>query len=397
MHILILTDRDWTHPQAGGTGTHLDALVSMWLQWGHRVTILTGAHANAPSLERSGNLTIYRKGSRSTVFPLAILRRLSGKLPQADVTLEVINGVCWLTPLWGLGPRVSLVHHVHRRMYVDEMGPKGRIAAFLLETLPLLTIYRRSSFLTVSEATKGDLAEMHALPSSAITVVYSGIDSASFAPLEKGPKPTMLYLGRLKAYKRIELLFDVLAALPDLSLDILGDGDHGPELVEIVRLRGLDNRVRFHGFVDDEVRRKMLAEAWVAVTASNTEGWSLSTIEAAASGTPTVDYPVGGLKESIVNGETGIHVDSLDQFIAAVDLIVSDEELRTRLSVQARARAMALSWDKAARETLAELEAEIHRTDSRPQARQRVTIPRPAPVAKEEAVAGGDREPRKNR
>ena len=396
MHVLILTDRDWTHPQAGGTGAHLDALVPRWLQWGHRVTILTGAHAKAPSLERSGNLTIYRKGSRSTVFPFAILRRLTGKLPRADVTLEIINGVCWLAPLWGLGPRVSLVHHVHRRMYVDEMGPKGRIAAFLLETLPLLMIYRRSSFLTVSEATKSELVEAHALPNSAVKVVYPGIDSTNFTPLRKGPAPTMLYLGRLKAYKRIELLFDVLAALPDLSLDIVGDGDHGAKLREIALMRGLDDRVRFHGFVDDETRRKKLAEAWLAVTASNTEGWSLSTIEAAASGTPTVAFPVGGLKESIVNGETGIHVDSLDQFIAAVDLIVSDEELRTRLSVQARARAMTLSWDKAARETLAALEAEIDRTDSRRQARQRATVPRPAPVADAEAVTSGDRGSERN-
>jgi len=392
MHILVLTDRDWTHPQAGGTGTHLDALVSRWLQWGHRVTILAGAHANAPSLERSGNLTIHRKGTRSTVFPFAILRRLTGRLPKADVTLEIINGVCWLTPLWGIGPRVSLVHHVHRRMYVDEMGPKGRIAAFLLETLPLMTIYRRSSLLTVSEATKSELVEAHALVGSAVQVVYSGIDSAKFSPLQETPEPTMLYLGRLKAYKRIELLFGVVAAMPQLSLDIVGDGDHGPELREIARLSGLDDRVRFHGFVDNETRCKMLAEAWVAVTASNTEGWSLSTLEAAASGTPTVAFPVGGLKESIVHGETGIHANSLDQFIAAVELIVNDKDLRTRLSVQARARAMTFSWDRAASKSLAALEAAVPGVDDLERAAQLENSPPLAAAAKAKAAASRDRE-----
>ena len=37
LHILILSDRDWTHPQGGGTGTNLFGQVSRWIAWGHRV------------------------------------------------------------------------------------------------------------------------------------------------------------------------------------------------------------------------------------------------------------------------------------------------------------------------------------------------------------------------
>src|ERR687891_702175 len=50
-HILILTDRDWTHPQAGGTGTHLYGLVSRWLAWGHKVTVIAGDHPGAEPVE----------------------------------------------------------------------------------------------------------------------------------------------------------------------------------------------------------------------------------------------------------------------------------------------------------------------------------------------------------
>src|ERR687886_529053 len=42
-HILLLTDRDWTHPQGGGTGTNLYGQVSRWIAWGHRVTVVAGA------------------------------------------------------------------------------------------------------------------------------------------------------------------------------------------------------------------------------------------------------------------------------------------------------------------------------------------------------------------
>ena len=74
LHILILSDRDWTHPQGGGTGTNLYGQVSRWLAWGHRVTVVASSYAGAPTEERIGNLTIHRMGGRATVFPRAIWR-----------------------------------------------------------------------------------------------------------------------------------------------------------------------------------------------------------------------------------------------------------------------------------------------------------------------------------
>ena len=66
-------------------------------------------------------------GTRLTVFPRAAwacLRR--GLARDADVVLEVVNGITFLTPLWLRRPRVALVHHIHRDHYVAEMGRPGR-------------------------------------------------------------------------------------------------------------------------------------------------------------------------------------------------------------------------------------------------------------------------------
>lgn len=352
MHILILTDRDWSHPEAGGTGVHLTGQIDHWLQWGHRVTVIAGGYDGARAVERRPNLTIYRVGSRVSVFPKTVLRGIAGRIPPADVTLEVINGICWLTPIWLKGPRVSLIHHVHKSMYVDEMGKKGRLAALALETFPLRTLYRSSRFLVVSEATKAEVERTHTIPSSAIDVVYPGVDSEFFQPGVKSNEPTMVYLGRLKSYKRVETLLDVVSAVNGLTLDLVGDGDHGNALKAAVSARGLDDRVRFHGHVNDETKRALLSRSWLAATASAAEGWSSSTLEAAASGTPTVAHPVGGLRESIVHNETGLHAETLDDLVAAAQRIVDDASLRTRLSVQARARAEVLSWERSARGTL---------------------------------------------
>ena len=130
--------------------------------------------------------------------------------------LEVINGITFLTPLWmRRTPRVGLIHHIHRDHYVQEMGRKGRLAAFLLETAPLRLLYRDTRFLTISDASARDIAA-HGIPREQINVGYIGVELDAFRPDPslRTPEPTLLYLGRLKRYKRIELVLDALAATP---------------------------------------------------------------------------------------------------------------------------------------------------------------------------------------
>src|SRR3954469_23008073 len=47
LHILVLTDREWTHPQGGGTGTNLFGQVMRWLAWGHRVTVIACGYSGS--------------------------------------------------------------------------------------------------------------------------------------------------------------------------------------------------------------------------------------------------------------------------------------------------------------------------------------------------------------
>src|SRR5437870_10982768 len=72
VHILVLTDRDWTHPQGGGTGTNLYGQIARWVAWGHRVTVIAGDYPGAKKVERLGPLlTVHRMGGRKSVFPRA--------------------------------------------------------------------------------------------------------------------------------------------------------------------------------------------------------------------------------------------------------------------------------------------------------------------------------------
>jgi glycosyltransferase involved in cell wall biosynthesis/O-antigen/teichoic acid export membrane protein len=363
VHILVLADRDWKHPQGGGSGANLREQALRWVAAGNRVTVVCCSYPGAAAVERDGALTIHRVGGRSTVFPRVIWRQWRGLVPDPDVVLEIVNGVTFLTPLWLRTPRVVLIHHIHRRHYVAEMGRRrGRIAALLLETLPLRLLYRDARFLTVSEAAAAEIAE-HGVPEQSIAVVRNGVAHGPPGvgrgpPLARAERPTLLFLGRLKRYKRIELLLDALERIPGARLEIAGDGEHRPELEREIAGRGLEGRVALHGHVDEARKRELLASAWVNVTASSNEGWCLTVMEAAACGTPSVAIAEGGLRESIVHERTGLLADDAAGLGEALARIVADGELRERLGHAALARSAEFSWDATAGASLAALEAE---------------------------------------
>jgi glycosyltransferase involved in cell wall biosynthesis/O-antigen/teichoic acid export membrane protein len=354
VHILLLTDRDWTHPQGGGTGTNLYGQVARWLAWGHRVTVIAGTYPGAAAVETPAEgLTIHRMGSRMTVFPRAAWATFRGVGRDADVVLEVVNGIAFCSPAWWWlkAPTVALIHHVHQDHYIAEMGPKGRIAAFVAEHAPLRLLYTRTPVLTISKAARDDLMGL-GLRREHLHVHYMGVDPPPAPPGEKAPRPRLLYLGRLKQYKRIEVVLDVLEAVPDAHLDIAGDGDHRPVLEQEIDERGLHDRVTLHGHVTEEEKFGLYGRAWVNLTASSAEGWCLTVMEAATVGTPSAALRVGGLEESIVDDQTGLLAETPDELATRVHDLVADRARRDELGDAARARARGFTWEHTAEQNL---------------------------------------------
>ena len=360
LNILVLADRDWTHPQGGGTGLNVYAQVVRWARWGHRVTVVAGEYPGSSRYEEvEPNLVVHRMGGRGSVFPRAILAVMRGLGRDADVVLEVINGITFLTPLWLRKPRVALVNHPHRDLYTGEFGPRvGRVLAAVFEELPLRHLYRRAPFLTISNSARDELVTIDGVPPEHITVCYCGVGPGPLRPRERAPEPRLLYLGRLKAYKRVEHVLDVLEAIPGATLDIAGAGDHGDPLGAEVARRGLSQRVRLHGRVDEETKARLLGEAWVHVTASASEGWSLTVMEAALCDTPSVALAVGGLRESILDGETGFLAHDLEGLTARVRQLIEDAELRERMGAAAGRRARTFTWERTAATNLEVLKTE---------------------------------------
>ena len=235
------------------------------------------------------------------------------------------------------------------------MGQRGRLAALVAERLPLATLYRHQPFLTISNAARRDMVAL-GVPSDQIHVAYLGVEPDAFVETRRDPVPTLLYLGRIKQYKRLEVLLDVLERIPGARLEVAGDGDHRPVLEAEIDRRGLRDRVTLHGFVSEQDKRDLYARAWVNLTASSAEGWCLTVMEAAGAGTPSAAMAVGGLPESIVDGQTGLLADTPAQLASEVAALVADPVRRDELGDAARARARGFTWDATAEANIAVLD-----------------------------------------
>jgi glycosyltransferase involved in cell wall biosynthesis/O-antigen/teichoic acid export membrane protein len=379
LHILLLTDRDWTHPQGGGTGTNLYGQVARWVAWGHRVTVIAGDYPGARPVEQlAPNLTIHRMGSRLTVFPRAARAVARGLGEDADVVLEVINGIAFFTPLWWFlrKPRVALVHHVHQDHYVAELGKRGKLAALLLEYLPLRFLYKGTQVLTISQSAHDDLVEQLGIDKELIHVAYLGVEPDQFHEGRRSEEPTLLYLGRLKQYKRVEVALDVLEGIPSAKLEIAGSGEWREVIEREIAERGLEERVTMHGFVPEEAKAELYGRAWLNLTASSAEGWCLTVMEAAACGTPSAALRVGGLAESIVDGETGVLADTPEELTEKVRAVVEEPQRRDELGAAAQARARGFTWENAAQANLQVLDrvASAPRTSLRAGVRSSDTV-----------------------
>jgi glycosyltransferase involved in cell wall biosynthesis len=242
--------------------------------------------------------------------------------------------------------KIAIIHHLIKRIFFKELPFYSAILGWLSEMMiPIL--YKKTKFVTVSESSKRELEEFGIAD---IEVVYNGVDMVQSGNLGKNLRPAIIFLGRLKRYKRIDLLIKaykiVSERVPETELLIVGDGDQRKELEQLAEETMI--KADFFGYVDEATKAKLLREAWVFVITSEKEGWGVTVIEANACETPCVAFDVQGLRDSIIDDVTGILVradGNVDNLAEAIIRVLEDDELREKLSKNALQYAKRFSWD----------------------------------------------------
>lgn len=363
LKILLLNWQDRENPQAGGAEVHLHEIFGRLAGRGHEIrAVVSGWKGCARRTELDG-IDIRRVGGRHS-FALrgrGAARSVLRAWP-ADVVVEDINKIPLYSPKWADRPVVALVPHLFGTTAFEEASwPVASVVWLAERAIP--SVYRGSAFHAISESTGEDLVA-RGIERTTITVIPPGIDHTAYRPgasVDRAAEPTVLYVGRLKRYKGLDVLFHAFVRLrdqaPDARLVIAGQGDDRARLEGLAGELGLQDRVSFLGFISEEEKRAWLRRAWVLAYPSPKEGGGIANVEAAASGTPVIASDSPGLRESVDPGVSGLLVRHGDPegWTRALSDVLGDPELRDRLGKGGIAHAARFSWERAANETEAHL------------------------------------------
>lgn len=356
MRLLVANWQDRLNPQAGGAEIHLHEVFSRLAQRGHSISLLVSGFEGAPQRENLDGMDVHRTGGRYT-FNLSAPGYYGRTLRNLgfDLFVEDLNKVPLFAPFWAREPVTLIVHHLFGTTAFQEASIPVAAATWLLEK-PLPRAYRTVPAVAVSQSTADDLVA-RGFQDRNIDVIPNGIDLDYYTPSagsHKSPTPTILYLGRLKRYKRVDLIVQAFAQVhtvyPEARLVIAGKGDAQGSLEQLAAELGLSDSVEFAGFVTDERKRALFRSAWIHVLTSSKEGWGITNLEAGACGTPTVASDAPGLRDSVVHDGTGFLVPHGDVKAIAARLteIIGNDALRARLGEGALNFARRFGWDATA-------------------------------------------------
>jgi len=227
----------------------------------------------------------------------------------------------------------------------------------------------------VSNFTKAEIEKLFGISSGRIEVVYNAIDDrflrghATAADRELIAKryqvtyPFLLYAGSISPHKNVARTIEAFSALkaelqkekafPDLKLIIIGDDLSGnPDLRRTVVRSGVQNDVRFLGFVPIEVLRIFYDEAKVFVFPSLYEGFGLPPLEAMAHGTPVVTSNVSSLPEVVGRAAVLVNPENVFDIMHALHRVLTDQALRDRMKARGCEQTAKFSWETSVRRIL---------------------------------------------
>jgi glycosyltransferase involved in cell wall biosynthesis len=329
----------------GGAQIHVRDLAAAVAAQGHRPTVIT-----------SGSGT-FIDDLRALGIPVVVLRHLTTPIrPLEDLrALREVHAV-----LLELGPDLIAAHS-------SKAGILARLAARRLRVPVVFTvhgwaftpgvpkleaaIYRQverlvgplaSRIIAVSEYDRRLGLEARIASPQRLVTVHNGMPDVS-PDLRADPTrspPRLVMVARYGAQKDHPTLLRALAELRNhpWELDLIGDGPLMAETEALARQLGLGGRVHFLGQRNDV--DTLLAAAQVSLLVTNWEGFPLSVLEAMRAGLPVVASDVGGVAESVRDGENGFLVPRGDPSVLRdrVERLLRDPELRQRLGASGRDR-----------------------------------------------------------
>ncbi|MDY6090805.1 MAG: glycosyltransferase [Bdellovibrionota bacterium] len=215
--------------------------------------------------------------------------------------------------------------------------------------------------ISVSEAQKNLIVESGG-DKDKIKVIYSGVNSDRYKPYDSSKRDfnRIVFVGALVGHKGVDILInsfiELLKKYPDIKLDIYGSAKlwGKDEYLNQKQISSLVPQIKFHGAVSQDEIANVFKEAGICVIPSRYfDSFPLTAVEAQVSGCPVVCFDVGGIKECVQNGKSGVVINavSIDGLTSNLDLLLSNKEkLREFSDYAAKTFYKIYNWDNTAKE-----------------------------------------------
>lgn len=347
--ILLINWRDIKNPEAGGAELYFHEIFKRLNTRNYEVTVLSHSVPGLPAEEVVDGMRTIRTGSKF-LFNYTAFCYARKHQKEYDLIVEDLNKIPFFTTLGTKCKRMHMVMHFFRKSIFRETFFPLALYVYLMERAVAL-FYRNEHFLAISQSTADEIVDM-GIKAKEIMVVEPGIDTEYFKPTQaKADPPVISYVGRLMKYKNAQFVIKAMPRLrelvPGIVLEVAGGGDYRADLEKMVDELGVKDSVRFLGRVSEDEKRDLLSRSSLFINPSFKEGWGINNIEANLCGTISMSNNVAGLKDSVVDGVTGLLYENDDPegFCQKAAAVLHDKERLATLERQAKERALSMSWD----------------------------------------------------
>lgn len=251
-------------------------------------------------------------GIRSAFSPSVVFRlvKLINQIKPDIIHSHLFQARFYTAIAHLISKRGILITHKH-----NNVNPKKHNVFIILE---MISIFLSKKVIAISNSVKRSLNRYELVPSKKIFILHNGIDYEKFFKIAESNnilRENPIVIGtvcRLEPQKGIQYLLlamrIILTKFPSVRLEIVGDGSLFQELQSLTKDLGISNSVKFFGkFVDVIPFYKKMN---LFVLPSLYEGFGIVLLEAMAAGVPVIATNVDGIKEVVIDGESGILIPS---------------------------------------------------------------------------------------
>lgn len=339
MRVIMLS---WEYPPkiVGGLSRHVYDLSHALAGQGVKVDVVTGDHPDAPPEELNGSLSIYRVPvpagndfvhwvhNFNAASELKITELLDGKKPARGKKPEpigeptVIHAHDWLSEFAGKALkdkfRLPMVATIHATEHGRNHGIHNDTQRYI-SSIEWELCYEAWRVICCSYYMRDEIAQVLEVPHDKLDIIPNGIDPSKFdLPFDKAEfrkwfarpeEKIIFFVGRMVPEKGVQVLIEaapeIIGAYNDVKFVIAGGGDKS-DLIGLAESLGVSGRIFFTGYIDDETLLKLYNVIDVAVYPSLYEPFGIVALEAMAAKVPVVVTDVGGLREVVDHGVSGL-------------------------------------------------------------------------------------------